>query len=83
MTLDKAKAESGVQIVQRWVLAALRKRRFFSLEDLNEAIAELVGKLNQRPFRKMPGSRADLYQSIDRPALQALPARYMPSPSRS
>lgn len=72
---DKAKAEAGVQIVQRWVLAALRKRRFFSLEDLNEAIAELVGKLNQRPFRKMSGSRADLYQSIDRPALQALPLR--------
>jgi transposase len=70
---DKAKAEAGVQIVQRWVLAALRKRRFFSLADLNEAIAELMVRLNQRPFRKMPGSRADLYQSIDRPALQALP----------
>jgi transposase len=63
---DKAKAEAGVQIVQRWVLAALRKRRFFSLADLNEAIAELMVRLNQRPFRKMPGSRADLYQSIDR-----------------
>jgi len=72
---DKAKAEAGVQIVQRWVLAALRKRRFFSLADLNEAIAELVDKLNRRPFRKMPGSRADLYQSIDRPALQALPVQ--------
>ena len=76
MTLGiKAKAEAGVQIVQRWVLAALRKRRFFSLADLNEAIAELVDKLNRRPFRKMPGSRADLYQSIDRPALQALPVQ--------
>jgi transposase len=70
---DKAKAEAGVQVVQRWVLAALRKRRFFSLAELNEAIAELVGKLNQRPFRKMPGSRADLYHSLERPALQALP----------
>jgi transposase len=72
---DKAKAEAGVQVVQRWVLAALRKRRFFSLADLNEAIAELVDKLNRRPFRKMPGSRADLYRSIDRPALQALPVQ--------
>jgi transposase len=72
---DKAKAEAGVQIVQRWVLAALRKRRFFSLADLNEAIAELMVRLNQRPFRKMPGSRADLYQSIDRPALQPLPVQ--------
>src|SRR5206468_6941996 len=59
--------------VQRWILAALRKRRFFSLAELNEAIAELLVKLNQRPFRKMPGSRAALYESIDRPALQPLP----------
>jgi transposase len=70
---DKAKAESGVQVVQRWVLAALRKRQFFSLGELNEAIAELLIKLNQRPFRKMPGSRAELYQTIDKPALQPLP----------
>jgi transposase len=59
--------------VQRWVLAALRKRQFFSLADLNEAILELVHKLNQRPFRKLPGSRAELYQNLDRPALQPLP----------
>ena len=43
-----------------WILAALRKRQFFSLAELNEAIAELLVKLNQRPFRKMPGSRAEL-----------------------
>jgi len=57
---DKAKAEVGVQIVQRWVLAALRKRQFFSLAELNEAILELVHRLNQRPFRKLAGSRAEL-----------------------
>jgi transposase len=61
---DKAKAESGVQVVQRWILAALRKRQFFSLAELNEAIAELLVKLNQRAFRKLPGSRAELYQTI-------------------
>ena len=70
---DKAKAEVGVQVVQRWVLAALRKRQFFSLAELNEAILELIHKLNQRPFRKLAGSRAELYQRIDRPALQPLP----------
>ena len=73
MAFAKAKAEVGVQIVQRWVLAALRKRQFFSLADLNEAIRELVHKLNERPFRKLAGSRAELYQTIDRPALQPLP----------
>jgi transposase len=70
---DKAKAEVGVQVVQRWVLAALRKRQFFNLADLNEAILELVDKLNHRPFRKLAGSRAELYRSIDLPALQPLP----------
>ena len=72
--LAKSKAEVGVQVVQRWVLAALRKRQFFSLAELNEAILELVHKLNERPFRKMAGSRAELYRLIDRPALQPLPA---------
>jgi transposase len=71
---DKSKAEVGVQVVQRWVLAALRKRQFFSLAELNEAILELVHKLNERPFRKMAGSRAELYRMIDRPALHPLPA---------
>jgi transposase len=70
---DKAKAEVGVQVVQRWVLAALRKRQFFSLAELNDAILELVHKLNARPFRKLAGSRVELYRSIDRPALQQLP----------
>ncbi len=70
---DKAKAEVGVQIVQRWVLAAWRKRQFFSLAELNESILELVHKLNERPFRKLAGSRSELYRSIDRPALQPLP----------
>jgi len=71
---DKSKAELGVQVVQRWVLAALRKRQFFSLAELNGAILELVHKLNEKPFRKMAGSRAELYRLIDRPALQPLPA---------
>jgi transposase len=70
---DKAKVEQGVLLVQRWIVAALRKRQFFSLAQVNEAIAELIVKLNQRPFRKLPGSRLELYQKLDRPALQPLP----------
>ena len=72
---DKAKVEAGVQVVQRWVLAALRKRQFFSLAELNEGIRELGEKLNQRPFRKLPGTRGELYRSIDLPALRPLPAQ--------
>jgi transposase len=71
---DKAKVESGVLLVERWILAALRHRRFFSLPELNEAIRELLNKLNQRPFHKRSGCRASLFTEIDRPALQPLPA---------
>lgn len=72
---DKAKVEAGVQVVQRWVLAALRKRQFFSLAELNEAISELLTKLNRRPFRKLPGTREELYRSVDLPALRPLPVQ--------
>jgi transposase len=71
---DKAKAEVGVQVVQRWIVAALRKRKFFSLAEVNQAIAELLVRLNQRPFRKRAGSRATLFAQLDRPALKPLPA---------
>lgn len=72
---DKAKAEAGVQLVERWILARLRNRQFFSLAELNAAIAELLAELNQRPFKKLPGSRASTFEMIDRPALKALPTQ--------
>lgn len=76
---DKAKVEVGVQVAQRWIVAALRHHKFFSLTQLNEAIAELLDRLNRRPFRKRPeASRATLFEQLDRPALRPLPAeRYV------
>lgn len=71
---DKSRAELGVQLVERWILAALRNRQFFSLPELNAAIAELLERLNARAFKKLPGSRRELFESLDRPALQPLPA---------
>ncbi len=71
---DKAKAEAGVLLVERWILAALRKRTFFSLGELNEAIAELRVRLNEHSFRKREGSRQSLFETLDRPALKPLPA---------
>ena len=62
-----------MQLVERWILAALRHNRFTSLAELNQAIAELLERLNQRPFRKRSGSRASLFESLDRPALKVLP----------
>lgn len=76
---DKAKVETAVLIVQRWVLARLRHRRFFSLEDLNVAISELVEELNERAFRKLDGSRKSAFYAVDLPALRPLPAqRFVP-----
>src|SRR6478735_4471415 len=70
---DKAKVEVGVQVVQRWILARLRNRRFFSLAELNQAIRELVIQLNDRPMRGWGTTRRALYEQIDRPALRELP----------
>ena len=70
---DKAKVEVGVQVVQRWILARLRNRRFFSLAELNRAIRELVDQPNDRPMRGWGTTRRALFEQLDRPALQSLP----------
>lgn len=71
---DKAKVEVGVQIVERWILACLRHQPFFSLSDLNAAIATCLTRLNARPFKKLPGCRRSVFDTVDRLALQPLPA---------
>lgn len=70
---DKAKVEVGVQIVERWILARLRNREFFSLQQLNETIRRLLLDLNQKPFQKLPGSRQTTFLAVDKPALKPLP----------
>jgi len=72
---DKAKVEAGVLIVERWILARLRHRTFFSLAELNAAIRELLVWLNERPFKKMDGCRRRLFEELERPAMQPLPAQ--------
>jgi transposase len=71
---DKAKVEVVVLVVERWILARLRNRRFFSLAELNQAIAELVADLNARPMRRLGVSRRGLFLELDRPALKELSA---------
>jgi len=70
---DKAKVEVGVQVVERWILAALRNRTFFSIHELNRAIRELLEKLNQRPLQKLNVSRKELFETLEFPALKPLP----------
>ncbi len=70
---DKAAVENSVLLVQRWILARLRHRQFFSLEELNRAIRALLIDLNNRPFKKLEGCRQSAFEKIDRPAMQPLP----------
>lgn len=70
---DKPKAEGGVQLVQRWILAKLRHCTFVGLAELNAEISRLLGELNQRPFQKLEGSRASVFLQLDKPALKPLP----------
>lgn len=69
---DKASVESGVLLVERWILARLRDATFFSLAALNEAIRVLIAELNAKPFQKREGSRASVF-AAERIALRALP----------
>lgn len=71
---DKAKVEVGVQLVQRWIVARLRKRRFFSLSELNAAIRELLDRFNAKVTRHLGASRRELFEQLDRPALKPLPS---------
>ncbi|MGB5715535.1 MAG: IS21 family transposase [Gammaproteobacteria bacterium] len=72
---DKAKAEVAVQIVERWIIACLRHQTFFTLASLNQAIRVLLDDLNQRPFKKLPGTRLSQFEQLDKPVLRALPAQ--------
>ena len=72
---DKAKVEVGVLIAKRWILAVLRKRTFYSLAELNDAIRECLEILNTRPMRRLNKSRRELFESMDRPNALPLPVR--------
>jgi len=72
---DKAKVEVGVQVVERRILAPLRNRTFFSLEELNHAISQLLDELNGRVMKHVGKTRRELFEAIDRPALRGLPTR--------
>jgi transposase len=77
---DKTKVEGGVLLVERWILAALRHRTFFSLSELNAAIATLLERLNNRPFKKLPGTRRSAFEQIGQPARAHCPQPPMCSP---
>jgi transposase len=70
---DKAKVEVAVQIAERWIVARLRNEAHFTLESLNERIAELLEELNGRTMRRYGESRRELFERLERAALRPLP----------
>lgn len=72
---DKAKVENAVLIAERWLLGALRDHTFFSVGEANQAIRPLLIRLNEHPFKKLPGHRREVFERLDHPALKPLPAQ--------
>jgi transposase len=70
---DKASVEAGVLLAKRWIVAVLRHQIFHTLEEVNAAIAQLLERLNTRPFRKLKMCRRELFERVDRPNALALP----------
>ena len=71
---DKAAVESGVLVVQRWILARLRHYTFYCLQSLNAKVAELLEPLNAKPMRSRDNkSRNELFEELDRPVMRPLP----------
>jgi len=72
---DKAKVEAGVLLAQRWILACLRNRTFYNVGELNDAIRELLEKLNTRQMQKLHRSRKELFETLEKPAALPLVAQ--------
>ena len=68
---DKAKVEGAVLLVERWILARLRNRQFFSLGDVNAAIRPLLDQLNDKVSRHLGASRKQLFEQLDKPRPEA------------
>ena len=71
---QKANVEAGVKVVTNWAIHYLAERRFASLDELNEAVAEQVDMINDRtPFRGEPRSRRAWFEETERDELIELP----------
>ena len=70
---DKAIAENAVLITSRWIIARLSQQKFYSLYALNQALHQLLTRLNQKPFQKRQGCRYQQFIDIERAALRPLP----------
>lgn len=70
---DKPKAEQGVQGIQRWLIAVLRNRIFFNVDEINEALSPLLDRYNNKVMKHIEKSRNELFLELDSPSLNPLP----------
>ena len=70
---DKASVEGAVGNISTWIIAALRKEQFFSLQELNIAIKSKLEEFNAKLFQKKEGSRYSLFYNEELPFLAPLP----------
>ncbi|BBF72869.1 MAG: IS21 family transposase [Coriobacteriaceae bacterium] len=74
---DKPKVEGTVKALSTWVIAALRNQRFFTLDELNQAVWSKLRDFNQRPFTKTYKAcrnREEGFNTEEKFALHQLPA---------
>lgn len=71
---DKPNAEGTVKVLETWILAALRNRKFFTFQELNKAIHKKLEEFNAKPFQKKKGSRLSAFLEEERDFLMPLPA---------
>lgn len=72
---DKGKVENAVQNVERWIIAPLRNRTFFSLAEANRAIREKLDELNNKMMLAVGRTRLQKFEEIDLPNMRSLPKK--------
>ena len=77
---DKGLVEKSVGFSTTWITAALCERKFFSIAEVQEAVAERLEYINTKPFQKRPGSRREAYLAEEKEFMLPLPKHpYEPS----
>ena len=75
---DKALVENAVRLIYQRIYAPLRNRTFYSLEELNEAIWDLLEEHNNKAFQRLKISRRELFEKAEKKTLTPLPAERYP-----
>jgi transposase len=70
---DKGLVENGVKLMQRWLLARLRHKTFYSICELNSAINNLLPMYRNKKIKRLDVSRQELFDTVEKPALKPLP----------